>query len=255
MIALSVMSDMKSDVLPLKWVMMWTLYKSEGKPTSLPVRYKVQFFKSNGSWESNTGNYGIHFHCTLKYSIKNIIPIPVINLHMLVNVKIVLVMQHCWIGANSVYMPLFIYRTAQYHFHRTPAFRFPSWSFDTHHPAQKLVLHRTHGGQTTGASHSPVLYPSSCDLYFPPYRQRLQVSVWSTKRFVLMFSSCRHLWPPRYWKERALFLAQLEQGHLELTVLSFPHRRSWYHSLTWSTPKKSSAHFKLKSPSVYLAAF
>lgn len=110
-IALSVMSEMKSDVLPLKWVTMWALCKSEGKPTSLPMRYKVQFFKSRKPWELNTVNYGINSHCTLKYSIKNTIPIPVISLYILVNVEFVLVMQRCWVWALLQYLATGLHST------------------------------------------------------------------------------------------------------------------------------------------------
>lgn len=159
---------------------------------------------------------------------------------------------------NMVIITIFSYRTAQCYFHRTSAFKFLSWFFGIQHPIQKVspIQDRTHLGQTTGSSDTPIfLYPCSCDLYFPPYRQMLQVSVWSTKLFVLTFSSCKHLWPSMFWKQRALSLAQLEQGHPELTVLSSHHMHSWYQSLTRSTPKKSPAHFKLKSPSVHVAAF
>lgn len=118
--------------------------------------------------------------------------------------------------------------------------------------SKKSSLHRSCLGQTTGSSHTPIFpSPSSCDLYVPPYTQT--VSVWSTKLFVLTCSSCKRLWPSLYWKERALSLAQLEQKHLELPVLTSHH--SWYQSLIWSTPKKSPSHFKLKCPSVPEAAF
>lgn len=110
--SLSVVGEkIKSDTLLLKWVMMWTLYKSEGKPTSFPVSYNVPFSNSRRSWELSTGNHSIRLHCTLKYSIKNISIVPVISIHIPVNVRTEFIMQHCWVCALWQYSVAGLHRT------------------------------------------------------------------------------------------------------------------------------------------------
>lgn len=246
------MSEMKSDVLPLKWVMMWTLYKSEGKPTSLPARYKVQFFKSRRSWEPITGNYGIHLHCTLKCSTKNRTPIPVISLPILVNVKIVLVMQHCWEWALLQDLVTGLHSTIFTGLLPSSSLHGP---FVFINQSKKLDLHRTHLGHPAGSLHSPIfLYPGFCDLYFPSYRQMLQVSlvhqILCPNTLLLQSSLAIYVLKTESFVPYTALARTPGTDSAEVSARAL----SWHQSMTWF-PKKSPAHFKLKSPSVHLAAF
>lgn len=84
-------------------------------------------------------------------------------------------------------MTWFSYRTAQYYFHRTPA-------FDVQPPVQNIRLPQD--SATIQLPHSTIfLNHSSCDVHFPPYRQAFPVSVLSTKFLILTHHSRNQPWP------------------------------------------------------------